>query len=87
MVNLYRNLYVGRSITISAIKITTLISSCNYMPIPIPRNVHFFCYLDINIGLMLNFPKIKKFLRDEDKLIQYLREDEKYETRNYVVEF
>ena len=25
--------------------------------------------------------------QQEDKLIQYLREDEKYESRNYVVDF
>lgn len=36
---------------------------------------------------MLNFGKIKKFLHDEDKLIEFLKEDEKYEQRTYEVDF
>ena len=36
---------------------------------------------------MRNFPKIKKMLRDEEKLIDYLRGDEKYETRAYEIDF
>jgi hypothetical protein len=36
---------------------------------------------------MLNFPKIKKVLRDEEKLLDYLREDDKYESRNYEINF
>ena len=36
---------------------------------------------------MLNFQKIKKVLREEEKLIQYLREDEKYPDRHYEIDF
>ena len=32
----------------------------------------------MNLKTMLNFGKIKKFLHDEDKLLVFLREDEKY---------
>ncbi len=39
--------------------------------------------IDIKMSLMLNFPKIKKLLKDEDKLFRYLQEDEKYDSRNY----
>jgi hypothetical protein len=37
----------------------------------------------MKLSFMLNFPKIKKVLRDEDKLLEYLKEDEKYESRNF----
>jgi hypothetical protein len=36
---------------------------------------------------LLNFPKIKKLIRDENKLLQYLKEDEKYVHRSYEVDF
>lgn len=36
---------------------------------------------------MLNFPKIKKFIYNEDKLIQYLQDDKLYQDRNYEVDF
>jgi len=41
----------------------------------------------MRLSFMLNFPKIKKVLRDEDKLLDYLREDDKYESRNYEIDF
>ena len=41
----------------------------------------------MKLSFMLNFPKIKKVLRDEDKLFDYLRVDEKYESRNYEIDF
>ena len=41
----------------------------------------------MKLSFMLNFPKIKKVIRDEDKLWYYLKEDEKYETRNYQIDF
>lgn len=41
----------------------------------------------MKLSFMLNFPKIKKVLRDEDKLFDYLRGDEKYESRNYEIDF
>lgn len=37
----------------------------------------------INIKLMLNFPKIKKVLTDENILWKYLTNDDKYGIRNY----
>ena len=52
-----------------------------------PQKCKFTKNLDIKLSFMLNFPKIKKVLRDEDKLLEYLREDEKYESRNYEVDF
>ena len=45
--------------------------------------MYIFHHLDLNLRILLNFPKIKKFIRDEDKLIQYLKEDDKYEQRHY----
>jgi hypothetical protein len=42
---------------------------------------------DMNLSFMLNFPKIKKSLKDFDKLVQYLREDDRYESRNYEIDF
>ena len=41
----------------------------------------------MKLAFMLNFPKIKKILRDESKLFEYLKEDDKYETRNYEIDF
>lgn len=37
----------------------------------------------INYKLMLNFPKIKKVLADENKLWDYLVNDDKLPSRNY----
>lgn len=43
----------------------------------------------INLKVMLNFPKIKKFLNlnDEEKLWTFLINDDKYEGRNYELDF
>lgn len=43
----------------------------------------------INLKVMLNFPKIKKFLNlnDDEKLWAYLINDDKYEGRNYELDF
>jgi hypothetical protein len=41
----------------------------------------------IDFKLMLNFPKIKKVLKDEQKLWSYLIDDEKYSSRNYELDF
>lgn len=43
----------------------------------------------INLKVMLNFPKIKKFLNlnDEEKLWTYLINDDKYAGRNYELDF
>lgn len=38
---------------------------------------------NINLRLMLNFPKIKKVLTDEEKLWRFLTEDPMYSSRNY----
>lgn len=40
----------------------------------------------IDFKLMLNFPKIKKVLKDEQKLWSYLIDDEKYSSRNYELD-
>lgn len=42
---------------------------------------------DMALSFMLNFPKIKKVLRNVDKLIEYLRGDEKYPQRNFEIDF
>lgn len=49
--------------------------------------MYFFFHLDLNISFLLNFPKIKKLIRDENKLLQYLKEDERYVHRSYEVDF
>lgn len=49
--------------------------------------MYFPLDLDMPVSFMLNFPKVKKAIRDEDKLLQYLQEDEKYDTRNYEINF
>jgi hypothetical protein len=59
---------VGRLITTSAISAITLISSCSYMQIDIQKNVPPVLSLDLNLAILLNFPKVKKVLRDVDKL-------------------
>ena len=41
----------------------------------------------IDFKLMLNFPKIKKVLKNEQKLWSYLIDDEKYSSRNYELDF
>jgi hypothetical protein len=40
----------------------------------------------IPIRLMLNFPKIKKVLRDEHKLLRFLVDDEKRDERNFEID-
>lgn len=40
----------------------------------------------MNIGFLLNFPKIKKVLHDQQKLIEYLQSDEKYDQRSYELD-
>lgn len=40
-----------------------------------PQKCTFSLMLDFKLSLMLNFPKIKKVLKDEDKLLTYLKED------------
>ncbi len=42
---------------------------------------------NINLRLMLNFPKIKKVLTDEVKLWKFLTEDPRYSSRNYELDF
>ena len=49
--------------------------------------MYFSFDLVMPVSFMLNFPKVKKAIRDEDKLLQYLQEDEKYHTRNYEINF
>lgn len=44
-------------------------------------------HIDLNISTLLNFPKIKKFLKDEAKLFEYLTTDEKYAQRNYEIDY
>ena len=57
------------------------------MLINIHKNVIYNNYVDIDLSLMLNFPKIKKVLRDIGKLGIYLKEDQKYQSRNYQIDF
>jgi hypothetical protein len=48
----------------------------------------YLCHkLDLNLSTLLNFPKIKKFLKDEGKLYEYLKTDDKYTQRNYEIDF
>ena len=56
------------------------------MPIKIPKNVLTHSNPDIPVDFMLNFPKIKKVLTDQDKLWDFLTHDDKYKSRSYELE-
>lgn len=72
-----KTLFVAKFTITFQIKTTTLTFLPKCMPTKTKINVFFAYIADIQIKLLLNFPKIKKVLRDEDKLWEYLTSDEK----------